>query len=107
MTAGLEPIAVPLDASWDLDADSMVRAIEAHRPNIVFLPSPNNPTGTAVPTETVAALYDAAQAAGPCMVVVDEAYGEFSSQPSAVVEGASSSRVTARVVRSTRSIPCE
>ncbi|NEE28582.1 aminotransferase class I/II-fold pyridoxal phosphate-dependent enzyme, partial [Streptomyces sp. SID7982] len=53
-----------------------------HRPEVVFITSPNNPTGTAVEADTVLALYDAAQAAGPSIVVVDEAYGEFSHQPS-------------------------
>ena len=45
----------------------------AHRPDVVFLTSPNNPTGTALPLETVEAVVDAA----PGMVVVDEAYAEF------------------------------
>jgi len=44
-----------------------------HRPVVVFLTSPNNPTGTALPLETVGAVYGAA----PGMVVVDEAYAEF------------------------------
>jgi histidinol-phosphate aminotransferase len=44
-----------------------------HRPDVVFLTSPNNPTGTALPLETVEAVVDAA----PGMVVVDEAYAEF------------------------------
>jgi histidinol-phosphate aminotransferase len=49
---------------------------------VVFVCSPNNPTGTAVAAATVEALYDAAQAARPSLVVVDEAYGEFSHSPS-------------------------
>jgi histidinol-phosphate aminotransferase len=44
----------------------------------VFLTTPNNPTGNAVDPETVLALYEAAQAAKPSMVIVDEAYIEFS-----------------------------
>jgi len=44
-----------------------------HRPSVVFLTSPNNPTGTALPAETVRAVLDVA----PGMVVVDEAYAEF------------------------------
>jgi histidinol-phosphate aminotransferase len=43
------------------------------RPSVVFLTSPNNPTGTALPLETVEAVLDEA----PGMVVVDEAYAEF------------------------------
>ncbi len=45
----------------------------AHRPAVVFLTSPNNPTGTALPLATVQAVLDVA----PGMVVVDEAYAEF------------------------------
>jgi histidinol-phosphate aminotransferase len=44
----------------------------------VLLASPNNPTGTALPADTVLAVLDAAaQVPGGCVVVVDEAYGEF------------------------------
>lgn len=48
-----------------------------HRPDIVFLCSPNNPTGTALDPAVVDAVLDVA----PGMVVVDEAYAEFSHQP--------------------------
>jgi histidinol-phosphate aminotransferase len=53
-----------------------------HRPAVVFLTSPNNPTGTALPLETVEAVLDVA----PGMVVVDEAYAEFArpGMPSAL-----------------------
>ena len=53
----------------ELAADQVRKA----RPAIVFLTSPNNPTGTALPLETVEAVLEVA----PGMVVVDEAYGEF------------------------------
>jgi histidinol-phosphate aminotransferase len=50
------------------------------RPDVVFVTSPNNPTGTAVALETIEAIYDATSygqgRAG--VVVVDEAYAEFS-----------------------------
>ena len=50
--------------------------IAEHRPTVVLLPSPNNPTGTALPPDTVTAVCDAAaQPRG--VVVVDEAYAEF------------------------------
>jgi histidinol-phosphate aminotransferase len=52
------------------DAAAQVREVG---PDVVFVTSPNNPTGTAVPLETVAALYDATDG----VVVVDEAYAEF------------------------------
>ena len=60
--------------AFDLDVTSAVAQVEAHRPNIVFLCSPNNPTGTALGLEVVEAIYRAAPEA---IVVVDEAYAEF------------------------------
>ena len=50
--------------------------IAEHRPTVVLLPSPNNPTGTALPPETVTAVCAAADREGG-VVVIDEAYGEF------------------------------
>ena len=49
------------------------RCVE-HRPDVVFLCSPNNPTGTALDLDVVVAVHDAAEGA---LVVVDEAYAEF------------------------------
>jgi histidinol-phosphate aminotransferase len=65
-----------------LDPDAAAAQVRQHRPDVVFLASPNNPTGTALPREVVAAVYDAA----PGVVVVDEAYAEFrrAGTPSAV-----------------------
>jgi histidinol-phosphate aminotransferase len=56
--------------------------VRTARPDVVFVTSPNNPTGTSVPLDLIAAVYDAA----PGMVVVDEAYAEFrrDGKPSAL-----------------------
>ncbi len=59
-----------------LDIEHAVSVLDEHQPTVVLLPSPNNPTGTALPLDTVAALCDAARQLGG-VVVVDEAYGEF------------------------------
>ncbi|HEU5036018.1 MAG TPA: histidinol-phosphate transaminase [Nocardioides sp.] len=59
---------------FSLDLDAAREAIERERPSVVLLPSPNNPTGTALPPEAVGLL---CKAAGDGLVVVDEAYGEF------------------------------
>ncbi|THA26902.1 histidinol-phosphate transaminase [Streptomyces sp. RKND-216] len=75
-------LAGPRTEDFRIDVDAAVDAIATHRPDVVFVCSPNNPTGTAVDAETVLALYEAAQAAKPSMVIVDEAYGEFSHRPS-------------------------
>ncbi|MFJ9561739.1 histidinol-phosphate transaminase [Streptomyces fuscichromogenes] len=71
-------ISGPRNEDFTLDVEAASRAIAEHRPDVVFITTPNNPTGNAVPVETVLALYEAAQAAKPSMVVVDEAYIEFS-----------------------------
>ncbi|MFE6130024.1 histidinol-phosphate transaminase [Streptomyces sp. NPDC056437] len=75
-------ISGPRHADFTIDVAAAREAVAEHRPDVVFITSPNNPTGTAVDAETVVALYDAAQAAKPSLVVVDEAYVEFSHRPS-------------------------
>ncbi|WP_432131456.1 histidinol-phosphate transaminase [Streptomyces tendae] len=71
-------ISGPRHEDFTIDVPAAEQAIAEHRPDVVFVTTPNNPTGNAVPAETVLALYEAAQAAKPSMVVVDEAYIEFS-----------------------------
>jgi len=66
---------------FSLDADIAVRAIEEHTPDIVFVASPNNPSGQSVSLDTLSRLLDAMTKG---VLILDEAYGEFSSQPSAV-----------------------
>src|SRR6516164_3690940 len=61
------------DDDFGLDPARAVRAIRDHRPDVVFLTSPNNPTGGALPLAVIEAVCDAA----PGLVVVDEAYAEF------------------------------
>ncbi|MFI0985280.1 histidinol-phosphate transaminase [Streptomyces exfoliatus] len=75
-------ISGPRHEDFRLDVAAAEKAIAEHRPDVVFITSPNNPTGTAVAADTVLALYEAAQAARPSMVVVDEAYVEFSHRDS-------------------------
>jgi histidinol-phosphate aminotransferase len=59
---------------FDLDAGLAVRQVRATEPHIVFLCSPNNPTGTALSLDVVEAVVEAAPGS---LVVVDEAYAEF------------------------------
>lgn len=72
----------PRRADFTVDEEAAVAALAAERPDVLFICSPNNPTGTAVPRATVERLYEAAQAVKPTVVIVDEAYTEFSHQPS-------------------------
>jgi histidinol-phosphate aminotransferase len=60
--------------AFQIDADDAVAAVVAERPSVVFVASPNNPTGTAVSLDTVGRLCEASPDA---VVVVDEAYAEF------------------------------
>jgi len=58
---------------FTIDAAQAVAQVREARPDVVFVTSPNNPTGTAVALETVTELYEATEG----VVVVDEAYAEF------------------------------
>ncbi|MFI6757781.1 histidinol-phosphate transaminase [Micromonospora sp. NPDC050417] len=60
-------------AEFGLTAADAVAQVEAHRPDVVLLCSPNNPTGTALDPAVVTAVL----ATAPGVVVVDEAYAEF------------------------------
>jgi histidinol-phosphate aminotransferase len=70
------------DEDFGLDAKKAAQAIKQARPSLVFLASPNNPTGTAAPLEVIEAICDAA----PGLAVIDEAYAEFAREgtPSAL-----------------------
>jgi histidinol-phosphate aminotransferase len=63
-----------------LEASSAALVVNEHQPHVVFICSPNNPTGTALDPGVIEAVYDAA----PGLVIVDEAYAEFSHRPSAI-----------------------
>jgi histidinol-phosphate aminotransferase len=66
-------IAGRRDDDFSIDPDRAVALVEEEQPHVVLLASPNNPTGTALPLDTVEKLL----AAAPGVVVVDEAYAEF------------------------------
>jgi len=68
-------------ADFSLDVDAAAAAIRAANPDVVFVTSPNNPTGQSVSLSDLRRLLDAMTSG---VLIVDEAYGEFSSQPSAI-----------------------
>jgi histidinol-phosphate aminotransferase len=70
---GTRWIGAPRDEAFELSPETAAAAVRRHDPDIVFLCSPNNPTGTPLSIETIAAVYEAARG----IVVVDEAYAEF------------------------------
>ncbi|AEV75696.1 histidinol-phosphate aminotransferase [Mycolicibacterium rhodesiae NBB3] len=66
---------------FSLDADVAVQAIKEHNPDIVFVASPNNPSGQSISVDDLRRLLEAMTTG---LLIVDEAYGEFSSERSAV-----------------------
>ena len=67
---------------FTVDLDAVAAQARAHRARVVFLASPGNPTGSLIPLDQIATLADSL--ADQAVIVVDEAYGEFAAQPSAV-----------------------
>jgi histidinol-phosphate aminotransferase len=65
---------------FSLDVETAVAAVVERQPDVVFIASPNNPSGQSVSLPDLRRLLDVV----PGILIVDEAYGEFSSQPSAV-----------------------
>ena len=61
---------------YGLSAESAARQVRELQPNVVFLCSPNNPTGTGLGLDVVEAVYEAGEAS-QTVVIVDEAYHEF------------------------------
>jgi len=79
--AGATAVRVPLDASARHDLGAMLAAI-TDRTKVMLVCSPNNPTGPAVHADEFAAFM--AQVPATVLVVLDEAYGEYSRDPLAV-----------------------
>ncbi|TLM98186.1 histidinol-phosphate transaminase, partial [bacterium] len=73
---GYEVLAVPLDDAFDLCADEMISLAGREGVKLIFLASPNNPTGNCFSEERIIALLEQTDA----VVVVDEAYAAFSGQ---------------------------
>ena len=71
--AGAETVMVPRTEEFDVDVDEVARAARRPGAKIIFVSSPNNPTGNAVSEEQVRALLETG-----LVVVIDEAYFEFS-----------------------------
>ncbi|MFZ6845600.1 histidinol-phosphate transaminase [Undibacterium sp. RuTC16W] len=73
--AGLEFVGVPLHSDFTLDMAAMLSAIAEHRPAIIYLAYPNNPTSTLFDVAEIEAILHAVGDAG--VVIVDEAYQPF------------------------------
>lgn len=70
----------PRQEGFELSPSYVSEIIASENPDIVILCTPNNPTGNSLALEVISAAYDAFEG----MLVVDEAYQEFSSEPSAI-----------------------
>ncbi len=70
---GVKVVSEKLDGAFDLDEKAMTGAIESHSPDVVFLASPNSPTGNLLSREKVESVVSRASG----IVVVDEAYFNF------------------------------
>jgi len=77
-TRWVEALRAP---DFSLDVDSAVAAIRRDRPDVVFVTSPNNPTGQTVALADLRRLLDAMPHG---VLILDEAYAEFSAHPSAI-----------------------
>jgi histidinol-phosphate aminotransferase len=75
---GEKGIGIPLEADFDLDDDRMAAAIRREKPKLVFLSSPNNPTGNCFSSEKMLQIIESTSSKS--LVVVDEAYQPFASE---------------------------
>ncbi len=73
---GERTIEIPLTEGFDIDISGTLRAIKKERPRLIFLSSPNNPTGNCFSSEAILRIIEESGA----IVVVDEAYQPFSSK---------------------------
>ncbi len=73
-------LSCPRRDDFTVDVPAASAMISEHSPDVLFITSPNNPTGGSLPVQDIRDLVEAA----PGVVVVDEAYAEFSDRPSAI-----------------------
>lgn len=87
---GLLPVGVPLTTNWDADADALI----ATGARVIYICSPNNPTGTMVSRESLERL----AAHAPGVVIVDEAYTEYARTSAADLVGPGSRMLVLRTL---------
>jgi histidinol-phosphate aminotransferase len=79
--ADTDYLDAPRGERYELSPELVRAAIQKHKPNIVMLCSPNNPTGTPLSLECIEAAYEATEG----IVVVDEAYAEFANDSESAI----------------------
>jgi histidinol-phosphate aminotransferase len=76
-TLGQQIIEVPLNNAFQLDPGPFLETVRERSPQIIFLATPNNPTGITIPEKTLHQILEASES----LVVIDEAYIDYSGQP--------------------------
>lgn len=78
-SVGVERIESMLDENFDINLDDFVKIIKTKKPRLIFLSSPNNPTGNTFSTEKILKIIEIGQK-NSSIVVLDEAYQPFCSE---------------------------
>jgi histidinol-phosphate aminotransferase len=86
--AGAKVISIPRGADFSVDVDQIEEAVAEHHPKLLFVATPNNPDGSILDTHDLARLIRL-----PLLVVLDEAYIEFSGEASAARMAAESANL--------------
>ncbi len=73
---GVSPIEIPLNSEWDINLEEIKKSCDKDRPKMVFLSSPNNPTGNCFSENKILEIIKTVSA----LIVVDEAYADFCGQ---------------------------
>jgi histidinol-phosphate aminotransferase len=84
-------VAVPRDPDFRIDVEEVAEAVERSRAKLIFLPSPNNPDGSVLPRPDIERLLEL-----PAVVVIDEAYAEFSGETALDLAGVAPNLVVLR-----------
>ncbi|MEL4504563.1 histidinol-phosphate transaminase [Luteococcus sp. H138] len=75
-------VAVPRGEGYRVEADAVLAAVAEHRADVILITTPNNPTGTTTPVSVIDEICTRLAEVRPdCIVVVDEAYQEFTEIP--------------------------
>ncbi len=83
-TCGIETIKIPLEGEFELDQVAIETAINTQKVKVIFICSPNNPTGNLIKRSDIFQVLSMAQ--DKCLVVLDEAYIEFAPEASFINE---------------------
>lgn len=71
--SGAVPVEIPLDDNFQPDVDELIEKVNSLNAKVLFISNPNNPTGSVIPEEKLFKIIENSK----CIVVIDEAYGEF------------------------------